>query len=329
MKRAVVGFAALLLLLAPGRFRAAGPEPPAIHPLKPLVEAYPRPSPDGRAIVYVSDVDGDLDLYTFDLETKAVVQITTDPGADNFPSWSPDGERILFMSDRTGDWDVFETVLATGATRNLTHHPAHDFRPRYAPDGLRIVFDSTRDHDPAEAPDPRVLNHEIYTMPTSGGAATRQTDWPDWDMYGSFSPDGRKIAFARSHFTGDPERPFSDVWLKDLATGEEHQLTRDMKYVGYTQWSPRGDWIVFASDAHGAGQYDFDVYVVRPDGTDLRRLTEGGGRPVGYTRPSFDFDGARILVNRALPGSESLVWLDFPGTPEEPHPASAPGSTGN
>ncbi len=187
------------------------------------------------------------------------------------------------------------------------------------------MFDSDRD---AGSTSPGgVRNLEVYVMRLADRDVRRITHWPHWDLYGSFSPDGRKVAFSRSHATHDPKRPHGAVFVRDLASGQETQLTDSLDYVGYTQWSPTGEWIVFASDRHGlvdrsgTDLYDFDIYVVRPDGSDLTRVTHGGGDPESYSRPSFSPDGTKIYANRILGKREDLVVIDFPGGASKSSPA--------
>jgi len=298
---------------------------PAIEPVVKGVDAYPRPSPDGRSIVFVSDRSGNLEIYLEDLDTGAIRQLTDNEAYDNMPVFSPDGRKILFMSDRSGNYDIWEMNADGTSPVNITDDPANDLRPRYSADQRYIVFDSDRDAGPVASGS--VKNLDVYVMRLADRDVRRITQWPHWDLYGSFSPDGRKIAFARSYSTEDPERPHGDVFVHDLVTGEETQLTDSLSYVGYTQWSPTGEWIVFASDRHGLVDrsgtqlYDFDIYVVRPDGSDLTRVTHGGGAPESYSRPSFSPDGTKIYANRMLGKREDLVVIDFPGRGSRSKPA--------
>jgi TolB protein len=208
--------------------------------------------------------------------------------------------------------------MADGSSpRNITDDPANDFRPRYSNDGKLVIFDS--DRDAAESDSVASDNLELYVLNLESGDTRRLTDYPHWDIYGSFSPDGTQVAFSRSRPTADPHRPEADVFVLDRVTGKERQLTRDFSYVGYTQWSPTGEWIVFASDRYGAvdrtgtDEYDFDIFVIRPDGSNLTRLTHGGGDPESYWRPSFSRDGRRIYANRVLGDREDLVVIELPG----------------
>jgi dipeptidyl aminopeptidase/acylaminoacyl peptidase len=84
----------------------------------------------------------------------------------------------------------------------------------------------------------------------------------------SFSPDGRRIAFV-SNLGGLPA-----VWTIDAAGGYPQLVTSFDDPVGFVTWSPDGAWLAFTL-APGGGMNE-QVYLVHPDGTGLRRLTEGG-----------------------------------------------------
>jgi Tol biopolymer transport system component len=59
------------------------------------------PGEPGR-IAFMSNRDGDLDIYTMKQNGQDVVQLTNDPAADQFPSWSSDGSKIAFTRTVAG-----------------------------------------------------------------------------------------------------------------------------------------------------------------------------------------------------------------------------------
>jgi dipeptidyl aminopeptidase/acylaminoacyl peptidase len=84
----------------------------------------------------------------------------------------------------------------------------------------------------------------------------------------SFSPDGKRIAFV-SNMTGVPQ-----VFTVSSAGGWPDQVTAFEDPVGSVSWSPEGSWLAF-SLAPGGGMNQ-QVYLVHPDGSGARRLTDGG-----------------------------------------------------
>lgn len=63
-------------------------------------------SPDGRRIVFASERDGNMEIYTMDLGSKRLRRLTANKVYDGFPVWSPDGRQIVFVSDRNGSREV-------------------------------------------------------------------------------------------------------------------------------------------------------------------------------------------------------------------------------
>ena len=65
-------------------------------------------SPDGRQILFVSERDGNPEIYVMDNSGNNVVRLTrNDKVKDVQPVWSPDGKNIAFASDLDGDFDIF------------------------------------------------------------------------------------------------------------------------------------------------------------------------------------------------------------------------------
>ena len=100
------------------------------------------------------------------------------------------------------------------------------------------------------------------------------------DIQGAWSPDGRRIVVAR----GPGRTPTSDegfvaptdLWIIDLATGREQQLTNSpATYEWFPHWSPDGQRFAFQGDLIEPGNQD--VYTLRVDGRGLRRLASHPG----------------------------------------------------
>jgi len=118
----------------------------------------------------------------------------------------------------------------------------------------------------------------------------------------SFSPDGRQIALV-SDLSGVPQ-----AWIVSIEGGWPRQLTAGNDPVGTVQWSPAGDGLAFTV-APGGG-LNSQIYVVRPDGTGLKRLTDGG-KENNWLGPWTD-DGRFLAMasNRRDPAAMDAYLLD-------------------
>src|SRR6476660_1300996 len=118
----------------------------------------------------------------------------------------------------------------------------------------------------------------------------------------TFSPDGTRIAFV-SDRTGVPQ-----VWVAAVDGGAPLQITKGDDPVGRVIWSPDGAWLAL-SLAPGGGMHT-QIYVVRPDGTGLRRLTDGGKETNNLG--AWTHDGRRLTMgsNRANPSAIDAYLVD-------------------
>ena len=112
----------------------------------------------------------------------------------------------------------------------------------------------------------------------------------------SFSPDGKTIAYV-SNIGGVPQ-----VWAVDAAGGYPQQVTGFDDGISFVEWSPDGKWLAFTL-APGGGM-NTQVYLVRPDGTGVKRLTDGGKETNGLGPWSRD---GSLLVTTSNRRSGSAI----------------------
>jgi len=132
------------------------------------------PVQDGR-IVFVSDRDGNWEIYVMNADGSGRTNLTNNPAADYDSTWSPDGTKIAFISDRDGNWEIYVMNADGSGQTRLTNNPANDHGPTWSPDGAMIAFVSDRDG-----------NKEIYIMNADGSGQMRLTNNASIDMYPSW-----------------------------------------------------------------------------------------------------------------------------------------------
>ena len=118
----------------------------------------------------------------------------------------------------------------------------------------------------------------------------------------SFSPDGERIAYV-ANVSGSPQ-----VWITSISGGTPIQITDLPDPVQQVRWSPAGDWL--AHDVAPGGGFNAQIYVVRPDGRDARRLTQGG--QINNMLDGWRHDGRALAfgTNAADPARIDAVLVD-------------------
>lgn len=118
------------------------------------------------------------------------------------------------------------------------------------------------------------------------------------NAFPSPSPDGKWIVF-RSGRSGH-----KNLYLMDAVDGERkglRRLTEGPWTDTMCNWSPDGEWIAFASDRHDPGTGSFEIYLIHPNGTGLRKLIQSGSG--GRTNhPYFSPDGKSIVFTSDYAG---------------------------
>jgi TolB protein len=261
-------------------------------------DAYPMLSPDGTRLVFESNRTGNWDIYTMRPDGTDLVRLTTDPAADVGPIWSPDGKHILFASERdAGDSEIYVMNTDGSGQRRLTRQPGDDSHPHWSPDGSRIVFNSAHTTPDLKA-DWTKQHHEIFTMAADGSDVRQITRLKTVSTYPQFSPDGRKIAFRQTldeaGFLWDLTLGMrnSEIFVMNADGSNPVDVSRSASYDGWPAWSPDGASVVFSSNRAGPANIG-QLYAVDPDGSNLRKLTDGPG---SFVQPSWSRDGKRIYA---------------------------------
>jgi Tol biopolymer transport system component len=102
-----------------------------------------------------------------------------------------------------------------------------------------------------------------------------------------FSPDGKWVSFI-SNMSGAPQ-----VWIVPAEGGYPRMVTNGDDPVTQQEWSPASDWIALAI-APGGG-LNTQVYIVKPDGTGMKLLTQGGKDNNGFD--AWTDDGKQIAID--------------------------------
>ena len=219
------------------------------------------PGPNGRIAFHRQDADGLLQVWTANPDLTAAHQLTSSAANNGFPGWAPNAQRITLDSDRA---------------------------------------------DPDAADD--MLVNDVYTMRADGSGLTKLTDSVGFSGDPAYSPDGDLIVFDanRGVTSGDPGWPSANpdlsVYVMDATDGiPVRRVTTPPAGSSDSEprFSPGGSKIVFTRFRGGhqleSGRIVGDtsaLFVVRPDGSELRRIT-GWGTRTGQA--DWSPDGRRIV----------------------------------
>jgi Tol biopolymer transport system component len=106
----------------------------------PAWDYSPTWSPTGQTIAFVSERDGDPEIFIQHLEEDTAIQLTFNEETDRLPAWSPDGKYIAFAAIRDG-MEKIHRIRPDGTDEQLlTPHPIQGTSPTWATDSQRLAF---------------------------------------------------------------------------------------------------------------------------------------------------------------------------------------------
>lgn len=235
-----------------------------------------------------------------------VRRLTSNTLADIDPAYSPDGSRIAFASARSSSAVVIHTMNADGTNvRRLLFTGAQSHSPSWSPDGANIAFmDGSRGL------------FDITRVNVNTGALTPLTATFAIDGLPAWSPDGTKIAF--DHSGTPPPFPGLQIYVMGAIAGEAAGKTPltsgdpgDNSFGA--NWSPDGTRITFQTDRDGNNE----IYTMKSDGTDLRRLTSNATNVPGTeidesddSEPAYSPDGKAIVFQSARSGDYEVYTMN-------------------
>lgn len=211
-------------------------------------------------IAFVSDRDGDAELYMMSNDGSQVLQLTENSTWDSSASWLPDGRGLLYSADRDNRSGLLMQLPLIGRSPLEISSAEPDVRSpgtyfaEYSPDATQIAFASSRTNE-----------DDIYIMNADGSNLRNLTNTTlDKERMPSWSPDGTHLAFSNFVF----ETVDFDIYTMNADGSDWQRLTgRGDDYDA--SWSPDGTRIAYASDRDG----NFDIFVMNADGSNTVNLT--------------------------------------------------------
>ena len=223
---------------------------------------YPSMSPDGKSVVYSAyREDNIFEIYEVNIATGNIKRLTDRLGVLTAPEISPDGDQIVFtrwtaQSDRYLIWTMDRDGKNAG---NISGVEGWD--PTWSPDGKHVLYAANLNG-----------SNQLYTIrvvDNSGRERTQIGNFSSLRGRSDWSPDGQFIVT----YSGQPwDR---EVYIMKADGSDQRQLTPSGGNSQGPSISPDNHWVAFTAyfdhpdDIHGC-----EIYIVRTNGTDLRRLTD-------------------------------------------------------
>ncbi len=148
-------------------------------------------------------------------------------------------------------------------------------------------------------------NLEIYVMEPDGSGRTRLTTDDAADLQPRVSPDGTRIAFYSNRDGSLPDQ--FDVYVMDADGSNVTRVAGDFTAC-CPEWAPDGETLLFQSGLDGG---DTDLYLIDPDGSDRRRVTDD---PADERYGTWSADGATILFSSGRDGGSEIYRVQPDGS---------------
>jgi Tol biopolymer transport system component/predicted Ser/Thr protein kinase len=272
-------------------------------------------SPSGRLVTFWASIKGIRDIWTMPSSGGDPQPVTNDMHTDWNPFFSADGRTLYFISDRSGRPNLWRVPIdeasgkVLGPPLPVTSGTTSIDEASVSSDGQRVTcsVQSQSTEFLRFTFDP--VSERIVGEPTVVYASSNPLHQFD------VTADGRRLVFRTAS-------PKEDIVVMNMDGTGRRRLMDDMFRNRGPRWTPDGEWLVFYSNRAGP----YNIWRIRPDGTDLRRLTaaEGDEDP---TNPQVSPDGRTIVASLSTEDATAMVtWnLDRP-IPEIENPLALPAA---
>jgi eukaryotic-like serine/threonine-protein kinase len=264
-------------------------------------------SADDQWMVYREVVAGVLHLFVTPLAGGAPIQLTHEGEVNTEPHWLPDNRRLVYGSQHNGVKQLF--VVARDGGKPVQFSFGHEMKLPWEVtlDGRRIFYIVQR----ADA--------DIYLLDVRTGTERQFSSDALFEAFPAFAPDGRSLAYQQAR-TGEDVYG-NALYTKPLADGLPVHLSES----GFDlRWSPTGERLAFLRESEPS---KYQLWTVRPDGTDARLAVNAPVNFIGYDRvplgwrtpPNFNWstDGRSLIYASDRSGTSNLYALAPDGTGEQ------------
>lgn len=273
-------------------------------------------------IVFISDRDGDLNIYSLDTKNNIQKKITSNKSDDFMHSVSKDGSKITFISKGENSLDVYVIDIDGSNIKQVTNDINNNLEPVLSPDNQKVLFTTDKN---------------IYISNVDGSEQKRLTNTLSDNSSASFSNDGKKIVFKSSNdiymmdidgnnlkklnkagdSNGNPKFSPDDkkiayiskrenkwnIYILDLTTNAEIKLTDNLEDK-YFSWSPNGKKIAFITNSNESSN---EINIINSDGSGKITIDTSSYSNI----VSWSNDGNKVVYSKEINGNDEIIMFNF------------------
>ncbi len=270
-------------------------------------------SPDGNQLIYVlSEADWEANkqighIWRMNVDGSEKLKLSNGENGDSSPLWLPDGKNIVFLSER-GDNQSSQIYIISnlgGEANQLSHHETGVSSISLSPDGKYIYF-LANDPEPKEVKEKKKLKDDVinfdveaqqrhlWKINLSDLKETKVTDGDFSVMSYKLSRDGNLLAYLKSKSTLMDDNNLREVWVMDLTTKIENQITHNEVAESNVEISPDNKKILFIIDANEKFEtyYNDNLFISSIDGKNTEMIM--AELPYTIIQATWSADGSEI-----------------------------------
>ena len=216
-------------------------------------------------LAFVSEADGNADIYAVNADGTELARLTADPAEDLQPAWEP-GSRISFVRRTARESRIFSMAPDGSDVQGPMVDPTFVEDPAVSPDGLVLAYSS---------------NADVRSINRRTGVISVLAEGTGYDAQPAWSPDGRQLAFVSDRVAYDF---LLDIYTMNADGTGQVRLTNDTpggswNYYLHPTWSPDGTriaYVVGSSTSPLTRVMRWTVAVMDRNGSAERALASAG-----------------------------------------------------